>query len=269
MAKSATLTDLEEFFNIRRSELRDQLHVEREQYMIDCKGVHSGPTITGGVRRLEKRLQEEVASLFSELGMWVGPRLDVVTATDAMAEIARGWIAEFGRTDYAWRIGTRGLSEAEANKYLEPALHNLNLRLQARVRIFEMGIREESVSPGYTINVVNAEKVVGGIQQAGGNSTLENAVTVTSIEVREAVDRVAQVLSSSAELEEIASEMAADLATIRAQLEKDRPNSSILRESAKSIRTIAEGAVGGSLATASHPALAHAVTVLAATLGMS
>ena len=112
-------------------------------------------------------------------------------------------------------------------------------------------------------NKITIESMIGGAIQQGTTGSTQN-VTI-KIDLQAAQDAIAQAeeaLKSETANPEILASISADLDTIKAQLRKPEPSTSVLVEAGRSLRTIAEGAAAGVLGsklTTALVALGHAL----------
>lgn len=109
--------------------------------------------------------------------------------------------------------------------------------------------------PAYvTINNYNVQNPVNSpVAMAGGGATISQTTNYSSSdlgEIRRVIDLVEQHLSDLALNERAEKNARAMMASIRAQFEAAEPNSTVLREAGRSLRTIVEGAVGSLAASA-------------------
>ncbi len=134
----------------------------------------------------------------------------------------------------------------------------LNADLAFKLRQFDVGflIPNEPEVPQVS-NAINIGSMTNSaVQQGSPGATQSQSV---AIKIDEAKAAIAALEAGHGELKlpaEQLSDFRNDLATIRAQLAKAAPSHSIVREAARSVRTIAEGAVGGMLTPSIMTALA-------------
>jgi hypothetical protein len=101
------------------------------------------------------------------------------------------------------------------------------------------------------------------VQQGSPGATQSQSIV---IKVDEAKAAIAALEAGHGELNltaEKLSDLQSDLDTIKAQLAKTAPSHSIVREAARSVRTIVEGAVGGMLT----PSIVTAIVALGKATG--
>lgn len=115
---------------------------------------------------------------------------------------------------------------------------------------------------GNSVVVQSSTGVV--IQQGTRGSTLSANVEVNADAIRETLAEFAKAMSPFVDAA-IRREFDAEIQTIEAQLDKPRPNSTILRECGSSLRSICEGLAAGALT----PAAIAAASQLWALLGVS
>ncbi|MGE8940648.1 hypothetical protein ACO2I3_01915 [Leptospira interrogans] len=139
-------------------------------------------------------------------------------------------------------------------KAIEGELGKLEALRQSKLRFYDIGLFDPS-EPAANSNVSNHLSIgvmSGGAVQQGTVGSKQTQLTINHQDISDALHAFERALSAISLSEEHRKEAAADISTIKAQLEKAHPSTTILRETGKSLRNICEGAVGGAL---SGPAL--------------
>lgn len=154
----------------------------------------------------------------------------------------------------------RGVGKSAAvDKMIDESLSKFDSRLRFVVRQFDVGF----LSPGepeqapMAKNFISIGTMTGSsIQQDSAGAKLANTVEINVQEALAAIESFEASLKKIALERQVAGDMAADIATIKAQLSKQAPSIKILHETAKSLRNIAEQIVAGVLTSESVQALA-------------
>jgi hypothetical protein len=128
-------------------------------------------------------------------------------------------------------------------------LAKFDQHLDFHLRQFDVGfhVPEEPEIPPMSGNSITVGNMTGNIQQnsPGGTQTFEFKLNI------EAAQTALQTYESELNKIEVDDrarrDLVADIATIKAQLCKPSPSASILRETARSVRNVTEGIVGGLL----------------------
>jgi hypothetical protein len=114
-----------------------------------------------------------------------------------------------------------------------------------------------------TNNTVNIHgSTVGTVQQAGEGATQSATVTFNAAAVSNELEDFAKLLQASDVSDDIKSAAMIEIETIRPQLKKPAPNTSIIQEGLHSLRNILEGVAAGVLATKLVALLAAAGIIL-------
>ena len=149
---------------------------------------------------------------------------------------------------------------------MEGLVSQAKRRLESKVREFELGAdRDRNPRVASVTNIVHATNIIGGVQQAGGAAIQANTVSLSAETIAASLDHLIALVTATAP--EIIPDIEPDAATIRAQLSKDAPNTTIVQESGRTIRSVLEGAVGGALGNAMSPALIQGLSAFSAALG--
>jgi hypothetical protein len=136
--------------------------------------------------------------------------------------------------------------------------------MDRRLRHFDIGMwRDRSASGGaMTSNTVNAETIIGGVQQGSHRSSMSVSNTLDAVTIGVTAKALRAALDGCDDNQSVR-ELRGDLDTIQAQLSKASPVRAILAATGKSVRAILENVVAGMLT----PEAIAAATVLAASLG--
>ena len=128
----------------------------------------------------------------------------------------------------------------------------LDRYLRFALRQFDVGFSDppEPEVPPVTKNTINVNNMAGNIQQnsPGATQTFEFKLNVAAAHA--ALQTFKSELSKNEIDDRVRQDLAADIATIKAQLSKPSPSVPILHETGKSVRNVVEGAVAGVL---THP----------------
>ena len=122
------------------------------------------------------------------------------------------------------------------------------------LRDFQAGLwrpRAQGQGAPVTNNTVNIHgSSVGSIQQAGERATLIASGEFNAGAVAQALETFAKTVEQAQLSDQMRKEISLELDTIRPQLTKAAPNTSIVREGLHSLRAIVEGTASSLLATA-------------------
>ena len=128
--------------------------------------------------------------------------------------------------------------------------------LAADLREYQQGVwaprKPAGLPEGSAQNVLHVGGDFHGAVQQGGIGNIQVAVEVNWPQVAAVAGELDFELSRSGFAAEVKEALQPDLDTIKAQLRKPSPGQAIVREAAKSMRNIAEGAIAGALVTAPH-----------------
>jgi hypothetical protein len=144
-------------------------------------------------------------------------------------------------------------SPESAVKEIERQTVPIRENLDRDLRDFKAGLwrpRAPTGASALTHNTINIHSSnVGAVQQAGEKSVLTATVTLNAQAVRSALEDFALSLQSSDLTDDAKSAAMIEVETIRPQLKKVSPNTSIVQEGLHSLRNILEGVAAGVLAT--------------------
>lgn len=142
------------------------------------------------------------------------------------------------------------IGRGSAADVIRARLDALFPKLQYRMRQFEVGLDQSRTNGGANVtnNVINAHTISGVVQQAGEGATLNASAELNFGSVADATSALeAEIAQAGEPLAREIRQITSDVAVIRAQLAAPEPRTSIIREAGKSIRQVAEQAIGGAL----------------------
>lgn len=259
--------DLQDFLEQQLAELRHSVDAGRGKVAAEMAGrLQSGATLRASARSIETILTEHVNRLVGAEAGWIGPNLSADDYRKIVGPHLRSAIEQFLKLELASPIPIAMFKSADAITAVQALLELTRRKLESRIRQFELGVRDTLGAGSTTYNIVHARDVTGGVQQAGRDATQHNFVTLEAERIAEAIDRLEAAI---AELGEAGFVQAArpDLETLRIQLTKPTPSHPVIRETARSLRTVVEGAIGGAVGGAATPALSSALGALLAAVG--
>lgn len=147
-------------------------------------------------------------------------------------------------------VAIRGISDAAA-KEVERQIQTVREGLESDLRDFRAGLwvpRNQPVGQTVTNNTVNIRgSSVGSVQQAGDNAVQVAYGQFNAADVTEALEAFAEGVAAAGLPTEIRTAIELEIASVRPQLKKAIPNTSIIREGLLSIKSIVEGAAGSVL----------------------
>ena len=114
-----------------------------------------------------------------------------------------------------------------------------------------------------TNNIVSVQNsVVGTVQQAGDMASQHSETSVSVEALASALEAFARFTGDARISDATRAAVFAEIDTLRPQLAKPSPNPVIVKEALKSLRSVAEGVVGGVLVEALMPVMLAAGPVL-------
>lgn len=262
----ASPQDFKDFLNHRFKELSVSAAQAREKNLaaMGKRGLsNSGAAILSGVQNLEEVLRSHVAEIIEITADWSGANLQMPEAREIAVAHLQQVVDELAIPPYAFRHGSAKINDSQ-REALEQMVGTVRSNIGVQIRAFALGVGSRKSREDRAIYVVNADTIIGGVQQGNGQASQSTVVTLTSKEISAALDR----LENSIPNEEIRRVAEPDIQTIKSQLQKLEPNPTILQEAGKSLRTIIEGAVGGAAGGVATPGLLHALGAFSAILGI-
>ena len=154
------------------------------------------------------------------------------------------------------------------DKAVNEGLAKIDERLAFKLRQFDAGffVPAEPEVPPSVQNTMTIGNMYGGAAQQGTHSSMQTATSTVNVSATSAA--LGSLEAALAELnlhDKVRADLDAEIATLRAQLSKSKPSTSILREAGGSLRSIVEG-ITASIAA---PQVVAAVAALASALGLS
>lgn len=230
--------------------------------MVASGRLQSGMTLRMLAEALETNLLQFCTEAISHAQMWRSVEgIEEDKLRTRVVEFLRNIVAAYPEADY---VSYGGKLDGSAGRAVQGLVESAKTKAGIEIGNFAFGVGE-SFSP-QTTNVLNAHTIIGGVQQGTLGSTQSNTVEISYHDLSEAIEKLATELVARG-LGGVAHDIQADVETIKAQLKKPEPNRGILRESAKSMRTIIEGAVGGAIATTMSPQFNSAMAMLTSFAG--
>jgi hypothetical protein len=127
-------------------------------------------------------------------------------------------------------------------------LPKLQEHLQFALRQFDVGLHvppEPDTPMATNQNIMHVNMSGGMVQQGTSHSTQSATNAFNSDGAKDALAKFAEALKAVSLPADVLKNVEADIATIRAQLAKSEPSTSILREVGQSLRNVIEGIAGG------------------------
>ena len=141
------------------------------------------------------------------------------------------------------------LKQFAGAKLVDERLAAFDEKLNVALEHFDTGFldpAEPELPPSMSMTIGT---VVGSAIQQGTTDSTQNVSTTINVgDVRAAFTQLNDALKSAELPAPVNSEMRADLDTIKAQLAKGTPNSTVLQEAGRSLRTVSEGLAANVLA---------------------
>jgi hypothetical protein len=132
---------------------------------------------------------------------------------------------------------------------LDDFYSSFDQKLTYLLRQFDVGFEELRLpeEPYMSNNSITIDTMLGGgIQQGTRNSSQVNTAKFDASAALSALAKLQAELATTSLSPDI-EELQADLATIKVQLQKAQPNSTILTEAVRSVRNVTEGIVAGAM----------------------
>lgn len=182
---------------------------------------------------------------------------DLIRMTRAHLGVAMRPLLEFST------VQLRGVVETVRNRILDLALELEGRGILGEGQTFTQRELREVKAQHIHFGTVSGSLVQ--IDSHGATQTQANTVKGVDVEeVRELVRALDAALSQQNIRGDVADELSAELATLRAQAASPKPKWDVIRATARTIKTVAEGAAGGILAELAKP---HVATLLALAAG--
>lgn len=238
----------------KRDAAADREIIAIEQRHSAAGRYRSGATIDVVTKELCSALNDGCDSALGELARALrATSLDRQLLRRTTAECLNGYLLRLRSKKVIDKM--RGIG---AERIIDERLAKMESDLEFKMRQFDVGFfnpAEPERPTNMTNNIEIGVMTGGGVQQGNAASTqqVESATSVDVPSVRATLQAFETDIDNAQVPTNIKGEIKAELATIRAQLEKATPSSSILREAGASLRNIVEGAVGSAVSSA--PAL--------------
>jgi hypothetical protein len=148
------------------------------------------------------------------------------------------------------KAGGRRSNHPAIVKLHADALPKLDAHLEFALRQFDVGLLDptEPDTPLTMNNSISIGVMSGGmLQQATDHSSQSASNSFNVGSAKEALDALTETLKGAMLPQDTLADIQADIETIRAQLAKATPSPSIVREAARSLRSIVEGIAAGVL----------------------
>lgn len=242
----------------QKIEVREAVTAAQEAVLAEMSrsgSLRSGAGIRYGVRMLSLALQNHITGLIDEFHGWIGPNLPEQEARLMLTGHFRAIVGELVQREFAYRI--YALGQDASGEAFDHLLEDVRGRLLSRVRAFELGANRKPDARSIVNNTLNATAIHGPVQQGGDGASQVAMLTISVIDVAEALGRFQEALP-----DDLRVEAGPDIETIRQQIRKREPNTTIVQEAGKSLRTVMEGAAGGALGNAVVPAWTALATLI-------
>lgn len=229
----ASDADLVQYLDQRLAELRMAVERGREQNLasMGARGLlNSGAAIKNGVAALDQNVSAYVAEIGELVSRWSGPNLARTRCREIIAAHMRTVLTDLVQRQYAYRDGTRAWRSEAVDTAFDGLLVQVRDKLTARIREFELGADRDK-------------------------NEIASALDGLLTQLQEPSKGLAALIEP-------------DAATIRAQLEKQKPNTTIMQEAGRSMRSTIEGAIGGAMGNALSPGMARALDTFLKAVGL-
>jgi hypothetical protein len=225
-------------------------------------GFKSGRMVMLGIEAARKAFDGGVDTTLGELKRTIRmTKLDPQKLRELVGQRLTKFAAAAKTTAQIDNPATGGLADYSQEKFTD-----FDKYLQFSLRQFDVGFHDapEPEVPPMTSNSINVGNMTGNIQQGspGATQTFELKANIGTAQA--ALQAFEAELNKSEIDDRARQELAADIATIKAQLSKPSPSVSILHEAGKSVRNVVEGVVAGALTSP----LLHTAIALGLTLGL-
>lgn len=249
--------------SLRQKELDLNASLNLAKRDIQAKAAMAGSLRSGGtlkmlVRAVEENLLQFCQEVFSLAQNWRNVKgIEEEKLRTTVVAFLQKVLAAYPEADY---VSYGGMMEGSAAEAISGMIEGIKRKVQVQIDEFALGVGI-GPSPAGTTNILHAGTIIGGVQQGTIASTQSNDVEVSNNDLAQALEVISTQLVASG-FGQVAHDIQADIDTIKAQLTKPEPSNGILREAAKSIKAITEGAIGGAIGTALSPQFQSAFTVL-------
>lgn len=249
----------------------DKVHAETEREILRVQGEASKAGASGSGRMIIGVFEKALVGLDHGLDTALGQLKRVIRKDQLdpreLRRVTGELLEEFSKDQLSSTQHNRFIEMGSAN-IVTPLLPKFEAKVRFALRQFDVGLNDppEAELPLSMTNNVSIGTMSNSILQQGSlqEATISGQTTTNvkvAISALETLERVLKEASISREKE---SEIAGDIATIKAQLSKPKPSSDIINESLKTVRNIVEGVVAGAM---TQPIIEAATAVLK-TLGM-
>lgn len=259
--------DLIQYLEVRRSELETSLHSSRNQVLANAsmKGtVQSGGTLQAGVAAMEGVFRDYIIDLAGVIDRWVGEHLPEARVREIVADHLRRSVEDLATADTACGAPGRGIRGSALNA-INGLVGQTKTRMLTRIREFELGADRAKPGAPSIVNIVHANNIIGGVVQAGGDAMQANTVQLSAEAIGASLNHLLELVAATAP--DLKAQIEPDAATIRAQLTKAEPSSTIVQEAGRTIRAVVEGAAGGAVGAVMTPGLVQALAAFSAAIG--
>jgi len=269
MFEKPTMNDFLAKVHMIQSEAIAQLKLKRETIIADMNRrgrLKSGATITLLMDAVDTAVREGTASILGELRRWVSDTDLDPAELRSYAQSALSSLFDGMQSAMNWaRVSQWTRSEA-TNSIINERTVLLKSSQAFWIRQFDVGLDAPvgaEIQRGVT-NIVNATNIVGGFQQGTHSSKQDISVSFNKEAILQAVNTVESEIEAAALPDASRNEILSELATVRAQFQKEKPNPSILKEVGKTIRSVTEGVAGNLLSPSAIAAMSYLSLALGA-----
>ncbi|MGN6597594.1 hypothetical protein [Sphingopyxis terrae] len=264
----ATAEQFRSYLDQQRTELDDQIDRARNAALARASGFGT-PLGSAAYKFCSNAARETLTDYLTRIsdmiGRWHGPSLTEHDARSIVVQHLHATLDEIIRPEVVFKMGNRQ-QDADLAAF-QPELDSMKRSLQAK--LLEIGVgadREHNMPAGSVVNIVHAGSI-GNLQQAGDRSRQKMNVPLSAEAIASSLKLLtAQLRDASPEILERIEE---HVAAIEVQLAKPEPDTGVVQEAGRSIRTVVEGALGGAIGTIMTPGIAQALRALGAVLGLS
>jgi hypothetical protein len=245
---NATEVDFAEWLHFHLDEAKKQCLIAIEKMKSDW--AVKGMLGSGRFPYLQFELAEKAFRQGIDLSLGQCRRAERVTKIDpqALRRIAEERLLVFRNALKASLLPEDGSLSGNHRVAMKKLLPKLDEHLTFALRKFDVGLLEpqEPSVPLAMNNSVTIGVMSGGMLQQGTLHSTQTA-NFNREEARDALRSFADAIKAISLTHEARSELEADVATLKAQLDKATPSPSILHETGRSLRNLVEGTVAGLL----------------------
>ena len=256
-------------WHLNQAAERAKSAVQRVESEHTAKGRYqSGSTIIRVIEEARKEFDAGISAALSELSRTIRiSKLDRSMLRQLAVQSLQQFSIVMKEVVQPDKLKSFGSGSGTLHKTVDERLAAFDQHLQFMVRQYDVGFFSpaEPEAPPMTNNSINIATMTGSTIQQGSPGATQAVEFRLSIEtVSSALNTLESELKTISMDDRVKAELTADIATIKAQLSRPLPSTTIMQEAGRSVRKVVEGIAVGVLT----PKFIAAVTALGAALGI-